>query len=467
MSLGWLERECENVEQAESWLRKAEQQAALAAPDAETPTADQPESLSQLALVQSTLGDVLSQSGRHSEAIACLRRSLETGERLVRLAPSHLPYAEELAFAELSLAQALMPLGECVEEEALLKRAVQRFDMLLQQMATFPHLRENRGIAVTNLGLLYHQARRNQEAHKFLDDGVAEIQRLAAAPEATSKQLELLALAYTIRGRILRDLDQGTEADMDFRKALGLFTDVLLPGDGETPDYQRGVASSGRHYAVQLERIGQPGEAEDEHTTAIRILKGLLEKDPLQRHTLDDLAFSHEYLGDFYRRQKSLEKASSEYRQALGIRERLPEEPEYLARWIRVLLKLGSQEERTRAAALAEKLVSLQPKHCRYQTLKARVAYYREDFDGCIRIAESLPDEDLTSAGAERLFLLAMAHYKRGREGDRQQARQDYDRALEQMQRESAGDAALIELRNEAAGLLEIAAETPSDAKPP
>ena len=111
MSLGWLERDCENLEQAEHWLREAEKQAALAAADAETPPADQQEGLAQLALAQSTLGDVLSQSGRHSEAIECLRRSLQTGEHLVRLAPSHLPYLEELAFAELSLAQALMPLG--------------------------------------------------------------------------------------------------------------------------------------------------------------------------------------------------------------------------------------------------------------------------------------------------------------------------------------------------------------------
>jgi eukaryotic-like serine/threonine-protein kinase len=461
MSLGWLERECENLEQAEHWLREAEKLADLAAADAETPLADQQEGLAQLALAQSTLGDVLSQSGRHREAIECLRRSLETGEHLVRLAPSHLPYVEELAFAELSLAQALIPLGECVEEDALLQRAAQRFEMLLQQMATYPHLRENRAIAITNRGLLYHQARRNQEARKLLDDAVTEIQRLAAAPEATSKQLELLALVYTIRGRILRDLDLGSESAVDFRKALGLFTDVLLRQDAELPSYQRGVAASGRHYAVQLERIGQPGDAEVEYSTAIRILSGLLERDPQHRQTLDDLALSHEYLGDFYRRQQTPERAGLEYRQAVQLRKRLPEEPEYLARLIRVLLKLEAPDELDQAAALAEKLVGLQPEHVGYQTLKARVALDRQDFGGCIRLVESLPDEDATSAGAERLFMLALARHQRGREGDRARARQDYDQALEQMQRESAGDMAMIELRDEAAKVLEIAAEKP------
>jgi tetratricopeptide (TPR) repeat protein len=315
--------------------------------------------------------------------------------------------------------------------------------------------------------LLYHQARRNQEARGFLDDAVAEIERLAAAPEATDRQLELLALAYTVRGRILRDLDRGTEADVDFRKALGLFTEALIPKDGETQDYQRGVAASGRHYAVQLERIGQMGEAQDEYTTAIRLLQGLLAKDPQHRQTLDDLALCHEYLGDFYRRQQAKEKASLEYRYAMELRERLPDEPEYVARQIRVLLKLGGQGELERAAALAEKLVGLQPKHAGYQTLKSHVDYHRQDFESCIRTLEALPDGDLTSAGAERLFLLAMARHTRGHEGDRQQARQDYDRAVEQMQRESAGDVAMIELRDEAAGILQIAAQKPAEPPPP
>ena len=75
-------------------------------------------------------------------------------------------------------------------------------------------------------------------------------------------------------------------------------------------------------------------------------------------------------------------------------------------------------------------------------------------------------NDDVTSAGPERLFLLAMARHQRGREDDRPRARQDYDQALEQMQRESAGDMAMIELRDEAAKLLEIAAK-PSSEPPP
>jgi len=465
MSLGWLERKSENWAQAERWLREAETQAAPPEGRAAVPSADEPEGLAQLALVQSTLGDVLSQTGRHAEAVECLRRSLETGEQLVRLAPNHLPYLEELAFAELTLAQTLMPLGQCREEERLLQRAAQRFSVLLQQMATFPHLRENRAIAVTDLGLVYHQAHRNQEARKFLDDAIGEIQRLAAAPGATAGQLELLALTHTIRGRVLRDLDLGTEAAADFRKALGLFTDVLLHGDNESPSYRRGGAAPGRHYAVQLGRSGVHGDADLEYTTAVRILNEVLESDPQHRQTLDELALSHEYLGDFYRRRQTPEKATPEYRLAIELRARLPEEPEYLARWIRALLKGGTPDDLQRAAALAQKLVGRQPEHTGYQTLQARVAFCREDFDGCVRLVESLQDEDLTSAGAERLFLLAMARHRRDRPGDRPQARQDFDRAREQMQRESAGDLALIELRDEAAKLLEI--EVSATTAPP
>jgi len=459
VSWGLLERGNDNWEQAEQWFREAAKLTDRPAVASTTTAAEQGEELAQRALVLSMLGEVLSRSGRRGEAIECLRTACQTSERLVRLDPSHPPHLEELAFSELCLAQGLILSGECVEEDALLRRAAQRFEDLIRRVADFPHLRENRAIVLTNRGLLHHRARRNPEARQLLDEAVAETQRLAASPQATPRQFELLAQAYTIRGRILRDLDLGTEADAEFRKALSLFTDVLIPSDAATSDYQRGVAVAGRHYAVQLERIGEGGEAEQEYTTAIRLLGELFAKDPQDLPTLDELASCHESLGDFYRRRQAVEKAFPEYRRAVELRDQLPEEPEYLARRIRVLLKLGDQPSREQAAALAAKLAALRPNHAAYQTLKALADYQVDNVGGCIATLESLPDEDLTSAGAERLFLLAMARHKRNGGGDRERARQDFDQADQWMRREAAGDVALIELRELAAGQLETRTE--------
>lgn len=446
VSWGLLEQGRENWPQAERWFREA-----IALTDS---AAEDCEALRQRALAWNLLGAVLSRSRRRAEAMDCLRRACQTCTSLVQLEPAHPPYLEELAFSELCLAQGLMPSGEYAEEERLLQQAAQRFQELLQHVANFPHLRENRAIALTNLGLLYHRTRRNPEARQLLDAAVAEMQRLAAAPEATGRQFELLAQAHTIRGRILRDLDLGSDADAEFRKALDLFIEVLIPSDADTPDYQRGVATSGRHYAVQLERLGQAAEAEQEYATAIRLLEGLLEQTPQDLPTLDELAFCHEYRGDFWRRQQAVEKARPEYRRAAELREQLPDEPEYLARRIRVLLKLDAPPQE-QAAALADRLAAAQPKHATYQTLKAWADYHSAQVDRCIATLESLADDDLTSAGAERLFLLALARCRRNGDGDRQRAREDFQQGEQWMRRHAAGDMALIELREQAARQLE------------
>ncbi len=150
VSLGLLERECRNDPQAEHWFRQALGQAITPDP------ADDPESLEQLALIQSLLGGMLSEAGSHAEAIRILRAALDTHERLTRL-PLDRPSAREgRAFAELTLAQALLPLGQCNEQAQLLRSAVGHYDELLQSVAILPHLRQNRAIAIAHVGLLHH-----------------------------------------------------------------------------------------------------------------------------------------------------------------------------------------------------------------------------------------------------------------------------------------------------------------------
>ena len=301
VSLGLLERACDNGPQAEHWFRQALTQAASPDPG------DNPEALDQLALIQSLLGGVLSKAGSHAEAIGCLRAALDTDERLTRL-PSVRPSSKEgLAFAELTLAQALLPLGQCNEQADLLTSAVGHYDELLQSVAILPHLRENRAIAIAHLGLLHHLAHRNQDARKLVDDAVAEFERLAESPAAGIDELEHLAKAYTVRGRILRDLALPDAAENDFRSAIRIFVEELIPADSADPEYQRGVATCGRHYAVLLERMGQRQEADQEFATALQLLKAALETDPQNRAARDEIALCQEYSADFQRRSQAAE----------------------------------------------------------------------------------------------------------------------------------------------------------------
>lgn len=471
ISLGLLEREGKNLPQAEHWFREAHAQAVSNKP------ADQPESLEQLALIQSLLGGVLADLGNHQEAIGFLKESLASNERLTGLPSSQPSYWEELAFAELALARALMPLGQCNEQSELLKRAVAHYDGLLQNVAVLPHLRRNRAIALAHLGLLHHAAHRNQDARRLMDDAITELASLADVPTAGVGEFEPLANAHMIRGRILRDLAVDDAADRDFCSSIGLFVEELIPAASQATaeqrvEYQRGVAACGRHYTVLLERLGHVPEAEQEFSTAQALLKDALSADPQNRRLLDEMAFWHESRGDFQRRKQAAKPAEEAFRQALAVRRQLPDEPEYLARRIRVLLKLGGPADMEQAAADAEKLVQLQAKHAGYQTLKAHVAFRREEYDVCLRTLDSLSDDDLTSPGAERLFLRAMALHQRKQQGDLEQAKQCYEQALTRMQQESPGDVLMIELRDEAAQRLDVstasqAGKAAAKASPP
>jgi len=460
ISLGLLEQACGNEPQAEHWYRQALAQAAQ-------PKPDDADSLEQLALVQSLVGETLSRAGRHAEAIEALRGSLDTHRRRANLETDRESCKESLAFAELGLAQALLPLGQCNEQADVLTNAVRHYDELLQSVGILPHLRQNRVIAIAHLGQLHHSARRNRDACRLLDDAVAEFERLAESPGAGLDELDLLARVYTLRGRVLRDLALLDAAENDFRNALRIFVEDLIPADSAGGDYQRGVATCGRHYAVLLERTGQRQEAEDELATAQRLLATALEHDPQNRFSRDEMAFCQEYRGDFQRRNQAAELAREAYRQALAVRQQLPEEPELLARRIRVLLKLGEAADLQQAATDVDKLVGLCPQNAAYQTLKAHVDYCRHDVDACLATLSALAEDDLTSPGPERLFLLAMALHERKQSDDAQRARESFEQASKQMQAEAPGDVPLIELCEQAAAKLGISvAAKPKPALP-
>jgi len=462
ISLGLLEREGKNLAQAEHWFREALTQAVAAN------SADEPKPLEQRALIRSLLGGVLSDRGSHQEAIGFLKEALVDHQRLTGFPSSQPSDWEGLAFTELSLARALMPLGQCNEQADFLERAVRHYDGLLQNVAVLPHLRRNRAIALAHLGLLHHAAHRNQKARQLMDDAVVELARLADAPTAGVGEFEPLANAHTIRGRILRDLAVDDEAEKDFGNSLHLFVEELIPLESQATEeqwveFRRSVAACGRHYTVLLERLGHDQEVEQEFDTALRLLEDALKVEPQNPRVLDEMAFWNESRGDFHRRKQAAQLASEAYRQALAVRRQLPDEPEYLARRIRVLLKLGGPSDLEQAAADAEKLVQFQPKHAGYQTLKAHVDFRRDQCDACLRTLDALPPDDLTSPGAERLFLLAMARHKRKQGDDWERAKESLEQALKLMQQESPGDVLMAELRDEAARLLGVPSTTKAE----
>jgi hypothetical protein len=125
---------------------------------------------------------------------------------------------------------------------------------------------------------------------------------------------------------------------------------------------------------------------------------------------------------------------------------------------------MGGAHEWQKAAVAAQALIARQPQHARYLALAAEVDYRLGHWQLCIDKLQTASDHDLTDAGAARLFLLAMARHQRKMGEDVEQARKDFHAAVELMSRESNGEAAMIQLRDEAAALLAVTPQPPSAA---
>jgi tetratricopeptide (TPR) repeat protein len=367
-----------------------------------------------------------------------------------------------LAFARLSLAGALRPLGQPKRAAEVLDNAIAEFRQLHQALTDLPHLRENQALAVAKLGLEYHLAGRNQEAKSKLDEALQEFSQLADSPASCSRHFERLAYAGTVQGRILRDLGLDTAAENNLRSAVRLYVDQLLPPDPTSFQNRLGLATAGRHLGLLLDRAGQTDEAEREYAVAAESLEALLKEHPDDPYVRDDLSLCYEHLGDLARAARQAEKGREYFDKATEVRSRLSEEPDYLAHRIRLLLKYDDQNKCREAAGAAERLTGAVPNNAAFETLRALVHFRLGELQPCIERLEGIPENDWDAPRAEQQFLLAMAYHQRNGPGDLQQADQHFEQALEHTNRESSGDLNLIRLREEAAGLLGRTVERPA-----
>jgi eukaryotic-like serine/threonine-protein kinase len=113
------------------------------------------------------------------------------------------------------------------------------------------------------------------------------------------------------------------------------------------------------------------------------------------------------------------------------------------------------------AVKLARRAVELAPeKWNNWATLG--VAHYRvRDWDSALKALERSSELNPGAAG-DRSFFLAMAHW---RKGDKDQARQCYDTAVDWMERNKPQDDEYLRLRTEAAAVLGINDQPPSTGK--
>jgi len=365
-------------------------------------------------------------------------------------------YLEGLAFSRINLANALRSLGHPNQEMAALEEAIFDLGALLGAMPDVPHFGENLAASHAALGRVYHYLGQNQLAKDHLDLALERLQRLANSDSPLPRHCENLTIACTLQGQILRDLrDPFAEANLETAKQL---YGRLLEKYPDTADYWRGLGICQRHLARFLHGVGRLQEAEQEYNDAISSLEEALNLHRGDPFALDGLAWCWEHLGDL--RSENGKDPQEDYAAGRIIREKLRATPEDQYRLAMLWLKLGDTAQ---AAELARGLTQSVPENPNYWTLLGAAAYRAGDFAASVG---ALEQHEPVAGDGSRQFWLSMARWARGKEGDKEAARNAFRTAAELMDQNAPARIEVINLREEAAGILGLGIPGGPDREP-
>jgi len=439
----------EDVETAETLLRKAETElrAVLDAnPD------DKVKYCQALAMMNSTLGEVLTAAGRDDEAILALRNARDAYRDLSDAEPDNPSHIEGLIVTNIRLANALRTSGRPEEEHVALKDAIKDCDLLLAALPDVPRFRESRAVAQANLARLLHFEHANNEARARVDEALAVFEKMAKSPFAELRHRRELAIARTIRGQILRDLRETESAGRDFHDAVQDYL-FLMPKESHALGHELGMAMTSKERGRYEHLIDDHETAKEEYATAVAAFERVLEQESDHALAIDGLANCLERFGDLMLDLQKPDEADEFYREALARREQLREFPMYEFRKASLLLKLGSATE---ALTIAKKLAKANPDNGRFATLVGAAQLRAGTAGACIDTLEGLATELRDQACPELEFWLAIAHHSRNGPEDSEKAKELFDQAAERMKAVAPGCMALLRLRAEAAATLGI-----------
>ena len=120
-----------------------------------------------LALVRSTLGNVLVAQGKPREAVEPLTGAVQAYTDLAATDPDYPPYLEGLASANLYLGTTLRPLGRVKQERRAFEQAINDYSQLAQAQPDVAYFRENLAVAQAGLARALHLSHQNRAAAKL------------------------------------------------------------------------------------------------------------------------------------------------------------------------------------------------------------------------------------------------------------------------------------------------------------
>jgi serine/threonine protein kinase/Flp pilus assembly protein TadD len=405
------------------------------------------------------LGRVLAGSRRREEAERAYRHSIAELETVVAVIP-HVPgYQQELAVRSAKLAAFLARAGKKDEAATFRRRARELFDKLEIELLHDNDVLNRLLSAVSCL----RDAGDPEGAERFCRKALSLARKLAEEGHDEPASRERVAAIHAGLGTVLQRRGRGREAADQFRQALTIHEQLA----GEFPD-----EPSYRYFQVNLLNFlgialrDLPGEAATAlpcHQQALGLCEALVAgfpDRPLYRRERVRCYFS---LGIVLRLTgrpaeavQAFERAVEAYR-PYGDTFDDPENRKQSASvhndlaWLLATRADVKLRDPGRAVVLAQKAVELAA-HRGESHNTLGVAFYRAgDYKAAIEALEKSEELARGEYLAWNAFFLAMAHWKLG---EKEQARKEYEQAVQWMEKNRPRDEELRRFRAEAEELL-------------
>jgi WD40 repeat protein/tetratricopeptide (TPR) repeat protein len=299
-------------------------------------------------------------------------------------------------------------------------------------------------------------------------DATAAYEGAAAltVPEASPQELDGRALVLMGTGNALRDSARPAEAQTAYSQALDLQQELVKQYPGYSA-FRQTLARIHLNMGVLFRELGQPQEAEKSLLQALSLKEDLADELP---GTGDDRSAVHYELGHVLQQMRRFREAAEQYRQFSKLRS---SSSKTMSRNNVAWFLATCEDAGARDPALAVQIAAVAygraliifpgSKFLGDVCNTFGVALYRAGFSK-FAIAVLEHSIQIRNGGdSSDFFFLAMAHC---RQGDMEQARRDYDKAVQWMDNNKPQDQELLRFRTEATEVLSSSVSVPKRPPP-
>jgi len=409
----------------------------------------------ELAKSRISLGELFIQVGRTSDAVKKLQQAIDTYDQLVRDAPNHPPYLLGLADARITLSNALHVMGRNSERVTLYQASIDDYTALVNTRPDVPMYRARLATTEANLAQVLCWIGRNDEAKPHAEIALSiSIDLVNSHPNMVDYHVKEIYGLLTL-GQVLRDSGDFTLAETAFNRSVEKCT-MLVERYPDDAVYRRLMGQSKGNLGVAYLLTNVYESARQSFMDARTDYEKARELAPQDAFVREGLAWSLNHLGDALRRLERSDEAKTFYQKTLEERKETAESPEHLYRlaWFLVNCEDAEFRDPVEALGIADQISRQSPTNARYVTLAAAARYRQGEWEQCLAKLDEA--EVVRLRGKDSIdFWRAMALHQKDQTDEA--AKAAWDRAVARMDKYAPGDLKLVNLRNEAAQVLDVA----------